>query len=51
MSEHLDKNLGEKYIKSEEKLVVLINKLRSVFQGPDICAKGLLIYDLISTKM
>ena len=41
----------EKYIKTETKLVVLIDKLRSTFQGPDICAKELLIYDLRSTKI
>ena len=46
MSERLDINLGDKNIKDETKLVVLIGKLRSTFQSPDICAKGLLIYDL-----
>ena len=51
MSECLDMNLGQKYIQTETKLVVLIDKLRSMFQGPNICAKGLLIYDLRSTKM
>ena len=50
LSEGLDINLGEKNIKTETKLVVLIGKLRSTFQGPDICAKGLLIYDLRLTK-
>ena len=50
LSERLDINLGEKNIKTKTKLVVLIGKLRSTFQGPDVCAKGLLIYDLRSTK-
>ena len=51
LSERLDTNLSEKYMKTKTKLVVLIDKLRSTFQGPDICAKGLLIYDLRSTKI
>ena len=38
--ERLDMNLGEKYITIVTKLVVLIDMLRSTFQGPDSFAKG-----------
>ena len=51
LSDSLDMNLGEKYITTKIKLVVFIDKLRSTFQGPDSCPKGLFIYDFRSIKM
>ena len=51
LSERMDMNLGEKFITTEKKLVVLIHKLRSTIQNPDSCAKELLIDDLRSTNM
>ena len=44
LSEHLDINMDENNIKTDTNLVVLIGKLRSTFQDPDICAEGLLIF-------
>ena len=44
-------NLDEKYKTTKIKLVVLTDKRRLTFQGPDRSAKGLLIYDFRSTEM
>ena len=33
-SKRLDMNLGDKYITTKTKLVVLIDKVKSMFQGP-----------------